>query len=731
MSLQKSGAAIGGLGRGALSKEQWDSLVSCLGKTALVVKRAMEELYIHRGEGPRSQLTSLKSIVKHKYLIENKTVEATATYLGLNHGFKPTRKQLLLKLKAWGYQKNVKCHERRAIIAGGSELINTIGTTFRGRKFDKAKLNRWRRREKTQRGKNRAQATASEGRSRLPDLQSRTSTTRNTPAQTTYVNFDLSHPSPGPEQQASVTSATRDSTVCSDSGLERDDIQSTGSSTSTLESTDSVEIEVLKSVDVIRSPQLGRLIGALTVFVDCITPNRTGAGSSSRWTDYQETRRPSARQSGYQQLFVQWIPQSPCNEPWPFSSSNWSDRRMITPHYQLSATSSFLTESECKIRICRAKRSGILDKELLRSMWIIADTHEEMERDAEAECWYRRIVTHTVDTSRRNGRWNRPYETLKACLSVIRSMRRQSKFKQANQQHKALHRTIMQLGPQQDLAIESMRVLAALSGSLGKFEEEEKIRREILQIYIATRGFRSKETTGALCWFCRCLRQSDRFEESEHILHSTIQLKMEGMAQSEPCKAELKSFLQCVTSLAKTLDEQGKIEEARNLLETATQKYRSVVSVGASTEWDLEYEVVDNLCKRRLWEESLEALQGLLAKHGTNLNICRHGDAMARLAHVLSKLKRHSEAVEHSEKAFFDYSSAYGLKHRATMWSVMKMGYCYADQGLHGAALSYYQGIIDELDNLDDGEPDSTRHWREKVRNWFLEIQRESWKGQS
>jgi hypothetical protein len=61
------------------------------------------------------------------------------------------KKQLLYRISQWGFEKNVKKNERRAIIEQlGPEpgKVEIEAQTLRGRTLDAAKLNRWVRLEK-------------------------------------------------------------------------------------------------------------------------------------------------------------------------------------------------------------------------------------------------------------------------------------------------------------------------------------------------------------------------------------------------------------------------------------------------------------------------------------------------------------------------------------------------------------------------------------------------------
>jgi hypothetical protein len=98
---------------------------------------------------PKEQWLALKPVIQRLYIDENQTFTKVAEYLDQNHGFKPTKKQFLRRISEWGFEKNVKRDERRAIL--GSLGVVREGEfqarKLRGRRLDKAKLERWRKRE--------------------------------------------------------------------------------------------------------------------------------------------------------------------------------------------------------------------------------------------------------------------------------------------------------------------------------------------------------------------------------------------------------------------------------------------------------------------------------------------------------------------------------------------------------------------------------------------------------
>jgi hypothetical protein len=96
---------------------------------------------------PKEQWLALKPLIYRLYITENQTFTKVAQHLQEHHRFNPTKKQFLRRAKEWGFEKNVKKEERRAIletVEGEGRFEERI---LRGRRLDKAKLERWRKRE--------------------------------------------------------------------------------------------------------------------------------------------------------------------------------------------------------------------------------------------------------------------------------------------------------------------------------------------------------------------------------------------------------------------------------------------------------------------------------------------------------------------------------------------------------------------------------------------------------
>jgi len=108
------------------------------------------EMNARRQMYPKEQWLAVKPVIQHLYVDEGHTFLQVAEYLDRHHGFKPTKKQFLTRVKEWGFQKNVKQSERRAILErfrDGVRIGDFEARKLRGRRLDKAKIERWRKRE--------------------------------------------------------------------------------------------------------------------------------------------------------------------------------------------------------------------------------------------------------------------------------------------------------------------------------------------------------------------------------------------------------------------------------------------------------------------------------------------------------------------------------------------------------------------------------------------------------
>jgi Clr5 domain len=141
-SLEPIWSPTGPVSSAGLGESQSD-MDSTMG-SGLAEETARRKMY------PREQWLALKPLIYRLYITEKQTFTKVAQHLYRYHEFNPTKKQFLRKAKEWGFEKNVRKEERMAIletIDGEGQFEERI---LRGRKLDKAKIERWRKREQAE-----------------------------------------------------------------------------------------------------------------------------------------------------------------------------------------------------------------------------------------------------------------------------------------------------------------------------------------------------------------------------------------------------------------------------------------------------------------------------------------------------------------------------------------------------------------------------------------------------
>jgi hypothetical protein len=141
----------------------------------------------------------------------------------------------------------------------------------------------------------------------------------------------------------------------------------------------------------------------------------------------------------------------------------------------LSCGSPVLPEYEC-IKLLRGKTPTEIP-DLMKSLWCIARKSYSAGQFSAAESWYRKIVTANQQNLE-----VQPCEAFEACLWVIRSMTQQGKCSEALELHKGLHAKILSLfNPAHPLCFLSRATKAVTLINVGKSNESQEIRREIVQ----------------------------------------------------------------------------------------------------------------------------------------------------------------------------------------------------------------------------------------------------------
>ncbi|KAH6713412.1 hypothetical protein BKA61DRAFT_675655 [Leptodontidium sp. MPI-SDFR-AT-0119] len=446
-----------------------------------------------RKELLKEQWEDLKPLIRRLYLDDNMTREAVTKYIVQEYNFEPTKRQFLRKISEWGFEKNVKKAERKAILLNTATSHGVFETrTIHGRKLDKAKIERWSKRD----GIPMQHQELAED--KMEDIQFSTDAN------------DLPSSSPDIETDMQTTHIPNGKEMNIDPKAQH------------LATDDTADFfNPWAMVDIIGSPQLTGLIGALAICeYDSLSldlspgaPNLEEAFESMEETDEPNAAKvvscaitsteivsfgPSTGNKPFPAI-PKWVTQNKPNvgiSPFPTSTAHAQ-----SPRYELFALKKpqRISESECKAKMRRLSKTNPADiLTLVDDMWSIARRYYRQRDYGSAESWYRRIVTAKLHV-----RHLRQHETIEACLEVVACIYYQGRYAEARAIHQDLHEKILRLfksNPDHELAITSRKRLARIFSSFGEREQEEAMRREVLQVALNKYGLFNKRLSRCDAW---------------------------------------------------------------------------------------------------------------------------------------------------------------------------------------------------------------------------------------
>jgi hypothetical protein len=412
------------------------------------------------------------------------------------------KKQFLRRISEWGFEKNVKKDERRAILESLGEVANEGEfevMMLRGRRLDKAKLERWRKRDGLFSGASHNGLADTLGRLAGHDEVQLLTESKGT--------LD------GSSNLSGGDSAPSQTELCNkDDAVEEMPRQGWNPGSMAMDQGQTFNPWLV--VDVIGSPGLTGLIGALTVdccdFIpdldlaaansedvadacECMPPNKDCIAVASKKARNQPYLFEKTSSSVYFSISNlptcilsnerQYRIPSPFDELRPFPKSvprrtSVFSEDLKTDHL-LSTSSLKMKELECrkKFKVLKTmERSAMID--LVNDMRSIAWRHYELDQYLQSEGWWRRIITVSLKIPGYG-----PFNILRACLWVVKNLQLQSRLKEALRLHYAVHSKITNIvGPDHQVAMLSKEVLGQIQQALGDDQSEISIYREIVQI---------------------------------------------------------------------------------------------------------------------------------------------------------------------------------------------------------------------------------------------------------
>ncbi|KAH9217757.1 hypothetical protein DL95DRAFT_521876 [Leptodontidium sp. 2 PMI_412] len=667
-----------------------------------------------RKELLKEQWEDLKPLIRRLYLDENMTREAVTKCIVQEYNFEPTRRQFLRKISEWGFEKNVKKAERKAILLNTATSQNSFETRIiHGRKLDKAKIERWSKRD----GIPMQHQELAE--SKVEDIQ--------------FSTDADDFPSSSPDAETDVR------TTHIPSGEEMDIDPKA----------QHVAIDVTADffnpwavVDVVGSPQLTGLIGALAI-CECDSlsldlspgaPNpeeafesmeETGEPNAAKVVSCSSTSteivsfEPSTRKKTFPTI-PKWVTQNKPHigiSPFPTSAAHAQ-----SPSYDLFASKRppRLSESECKAKMRRLSKTKPADVlALVDDMWSIACRYYSRRDYRAAESWYRRIVTAKLHV-----RHLRQHETLEACLKVVACIDYQGRYAEARAIHQDLHEKILRLfksNPDHELTVTSRERLARIFSSFGEREQGEAIRRELLQLALNKYGLFNRRCLFAMHRVASCLRRTRRYSQAEQLYHTILHIKNQLLGYSPSHDTHKMGHFKDEMMIVKVLNRTARYSEAEILLRHIQERHPDSIAVERETSFKYHCELGYTRILQGRLDESEKILRRLLQRQENFLTPSKRADLMSKLAGIAEKTSRMHEAASWYKKKYILEVETYGFKHKYSLESCGDLGKCYADQGLFQEAIIHFQQAEAQLARA-RGEGNEDEHGFsksiERIQRW-------------
>jgi tetratricopeptide (TPR) repeat protein len=391
----------------------------------------------------------------------------------------------------------------------------------------------------------------------------------------------------------------------------------------------------------------------------------------------------------------------------------------IRTNHLLSTSLLKTKEIECRTKFKSLKnteRSAMMD--LVNDMQSIAWRHYELDQFTQSEAWWRRVVSLSLQIQDYDF-----YDVFRACLWIIDNLHWQGKLTEALQLHHAVHSKISNLlEPEHQLVMLSKNVLSSIWRSLGDSDSEISIARELVQIYLCSFGTNSRDAVRVIGDLGIALGSCGRYQEAEALLSIAMQLEWERSQYENRTLLEAYDATQLMGLLAKWFRKQGKYGEVKAVLGAMERRFGDVISSGSSPGWLYLQEKAQLLRIEGNQVESEKILRSLLERPPDYyaVDIC---NVLLDLAELLTENDRQEEAATSWEKRLSIFRKRYGIEHRLTISACEDLGFCYADLERYDDAIGLFQQTIEELALIQDGDPQCRDSYIEQLRDRILFVE--------
>jgi tetratricopeptide (TPR) repeat protein len=499
------------------------------------------------------------------------------------------------------------------------------------------------------------------------------------------------------------------------------------------------------AVDVLGSPGLTKLIGALTI-EECDIPFLDLSSNSLGTSDIVGSdlldlcsRGDSAQGESIISRMQSWSKSSSSS----IDSSQTSEKLWNSTHFALhselnpfptSSSQSYglnprffssglfkstLSESECRNKLQRLKR--MQDTELIHlteTMGAIAEDYYDQGYCETAETWFRRVVRAKQLVS-----WYKPHQTLWACLRVAYCLELQDRYREAHQLLQGLHGTIERtLAVDHEITLRSKNLKADLLGQLGFYSEEEDFRRQLLQIRLNSLGMRHPETIWALQNLGYTLQDLERHGEAQNLFETSLYFLIGRVKNLGDYSVDEKDVLWSMHVLADILNSLRRYDESENVLDFAQKLLGDVTRRDDWECFDYHFVKARTYSHQNRFENSENILRGLLKYHQNAMSPGTTIGSMNELAHVLEETGRYREAANWRKKEYLLRVKIFGLIHHWTMECCEEVGVSYADQNRFQDGKLFFEEAIEML-ALSNEESDSRAACIQQIKTWMEELE--------
>ena len=360
--------------------------------------------------------------------------------------------------------------------------------------------------------------------------------------------------------------------------------------------------------------------------------------------------------------------------------------------------------------------SRIVD--LVESMRSVAQKHYELCHFQLSETWWRRVIACSLGIP-----GYQPAKLLFACLWVVKNLQLQGKIFKALSLHRDLHQKITKLvGPEHELAIFSKGLLVDFHNGFGEYQSELVISREILQTCLLRYGVRDTLTLEAMLLLGWGLGNAGQHKEADAIFRIRVELEYENSAHAERDIIETEKGLLAMVGLACCLRRQGRFDDSGSVLYIAEGQFAHML-------------LIENPFCRYFYKEKAKVLgaKGQLLEseeilRATLRQAPSHPDwdimhSMVLLADLLRQTGRRTEEAKWRQKVFLMGIEFYGIDNKYSRWDCYELGFCYADLGRYDDAVHHFHQTIEKLALCQGGGSDDRASYIEKIREWICEVE--------